>query len=329
MALGITQADAQYQRKGRAIRVLTYFVPDGPRIVHAGRPGRLMATAPDAEFPDAELPDAALPDAPALFSAVSDLEAVGQGRFRGVLDPGWTIAGKPNGGYLLTMMARAAIATGRHPDVVAASGYYLAAPDPGPVRVDAELLRSGRSASQVRVRMAQDGRPCVEGLFLTGGLDPQASPYWQQELPRPGNTPYEDCARLVHQLPNGKPVAISEQIELRLDPESTGFTRGQPSGSGELRGWLSLPGGENFDPASLVFAVDAFPPATFEIEFAGWVPTLELTVYVRALPAPGPVRVLQRAELIDGQRLDESCYIWDRTGRLVAQGRQLAGIRLG
>ncbi|MGD0395084.1 MAG: thioesterase family protein, partial [Acidimicrobiales bacterium] len=84
-----------------------------------------------------------------------------------------------------------------------------------------------------------------------------------------------------------------------------------------------------FDPISLLFAVDAYPPATFEIEFSGWVPTLELTVYVRALPAAGPVRVLQRAQLIDGQRVDEVCSVWDRTGRLVAQGTQLAGIRLG
>src|SRR5438105_4640319 len=46
-----------------------------------------------------------------------------------------------------------------------------------------------------------------------------------------------------------------------------------------------LPGHEQFDPTSLLFAVDAFPPATFDIDFSGWVPTLELTVYVRALPA--------------------------------------------
>jgi hypothetical protein len=59
------------------------------------------------------------------------------------------------------------------------------------------------------------------------------------------------------------------------------------------------------------------------------VPTLELSVYVRALPAPGPVQVLQRAQLIDAQRVDETCFVWDSTGRLVAQGTQLAGIRLG
>ena len=120
-----------------------------------------------------------------------------------------------------------------------------------------------------------------------------------------------------------------EQIEVRLEPAASGFTNGQPSGTGELRGWLTLPRGEDFGPASLLFAVDAYPPATFDIEFAGWVPTLSMTAFVRALPAPGPVRVLQRAHLIDGQRVDESCFIWDSAGRLVAQGMQLAGIRLG
>jgi hypothetical protein len=116
---------------------------------------------------------------------------------------------------------------------------------------------------------------------------------------------------------------------VRLEPDSSGFTTGRPGGRGELRGWLALPDDEPFDPISLLFAVDAYPPATFDIEFAGWVPTLELTAYVRALPAPGPVRILHRAQLIDARRVDESCYVWDVTGRLVAQSTQLAGIRLG
>ena len=57
-------------------------------------------------------------------------------------------------------------------------------------------------------------------------------------------------------------------------------------------------------------------------------PTLELTAYVRALPAPGPVRVLHKAQLIEGNRVDEACFVWDSRGRLVAQATQLAGIRL-
>ena len=38
---------------------------------------------------------------------------------------------------------------------------------------------------------------------------------------------------------------------------------------------------------------------------------------------------LENQGVFDGQRVDESCFIWDRNGRLVAHGSQLAGIRLG
>ncbi len=277
----------------------------------------------------AALPNTHGAESPAPFSEVSALIGAGDaGLFTATVDPSWTIGGKPNGGYLLAMLGRAAVAISPHEHVVAASAYYLHAPQPGPVSIAAEALREGRSASQVRARMSQDGQVCVETLLITSRLDPASTPYWDRGVPEPGGAGYDDCARLLPRAPNGTPVAIMEQVEVRLEPDSRGFTRGQPSGRGELRGWLALSGGEDFDPVSLLFAVDAFPPATFDIEFSGWVPTLELTVYVRALPAPGPVRVLQRAELIDAERVDESCYVWDGHGRLVAEGRQLAGIRL-
>jgi hypothetical protein len=276
---------------------------------------------------------AAVPGAPTAattrFSDVSAITPAGDGRFEANVHPDWTIGGKPNGGYLLGMLGRAAALVSPHPDVVAASAYYLNAPDPGPVVIEAEILRHGRTASQVRARMSQDGQGCVESLMLTSRLDPTAAPYWDAGVPAATGADYEAAPRLVPRLPSGLRVAIMDHIEVRLDPETSGFTRGEPGGRGELRGWLALPGEEDFDPASLLFAVDAFPPGTFEVEFSGWVPTLELTVYVRALPAPGPVRIRQCAELIDARRVDESCHVWDRTGRLVAQGRQLAGIRLG
>jgi acyl-CoA thioesterase len=274
-------------------------------------------------------PPGATTSATTRFSEVSAITLAGDGRFEANVHPQWTIGGKPNGGYLLAMMGKAAAEISPHPDVIAASAYYLQAPDPGPVVIEVELLRGGRSASQVRARMIQAGEACVESLMLTSRLDPSASPYWDAGAAEPTGADYDSTRRLIPPLPSGLPVAIMDQIEVRLDAETSGFTRGEPDGRGELRGWLALPGDEDFDPASLLFAVDAFPPGTFNVEFAGWVPTLELTVYVRALPAPGPVRISQQAELIDARRVDESCHVWDQTGRLVAQGRQLAGIRLG
>ena len=266
---------------------------------------------------------------PTSFLAVTAVTEREPGRFSADVDPGWAIGAKPNGGYLLSMLARAATSISAHQHATAASAHYLHSPKPGPVLIETELLRAGRSASQVRARMEQDGQPCVEALITASQFGADTTPYWDGGLPELGQSRFEDCPRLIPSLPNGNRVAIMEQVEVRLEPDSMGFAGGRPSGRGELRGWLALPGAEAFDPASLLFAVDAFPPATFDIEFSGWVPTLELTAYVRAVPAPGPVRVLQRAQLIEAGRVDEACFVWDRTGRLVAQGTQLAGIRLG
>ena len=263
------------------------------------------------------------------FDAVTELRPTGDGTFLGVVSAAWTIGGRPNGGYLLSMLARAAATVASHNHVIAASAHYLRSPDPGPVDVTAEVLRAGRSASQVRARMAQSDHPCAEALITVGQLNSNTNPHWDLGAPAISDVAFADAQPLAACLPSGAPVAIMEQVAVRLDPESSGFTHGEPSGRGELRGWLSLPGNAAFDPISLLFAIDAFPPATFDIEFAGWVPTLELTAYVRALPAPGPVRVLQQAQLIDAQRVDEACFIWDQCGRLVAHGTQLAGIRLG
>jgi Thioesterase-like superfamily len=265
----------------------------------------------------------------AAFSAATALDDHGAGRFTGEVHPGWTIAGKPNGGYLLATLARAATAVTAHPHPIAASAHYLRPPEPGPVLIETTVLRAGRSASQVRVSLSQGDTACIEALITTSALDPQAKPYWDAGVPDRGTTSFTDAVRLPGVNPAGMVVAIMDQVDLRLDPASLGFAAGRPSGRGELHGWLELPAGEQFDALSLVYAVDAFPPATFDVEMTGWVPTLELTVYVRALPAPGPVRVLQKAHLVDAQRVDEACWVWDSAGRLVAHGTQLAGIRLG
>lgn len=263
------------------------------------------------------------------FADVSRIEEASPGEFTAVVDPGWTIGGKPNGGYLLAMLGRAAERVVPHEHILAASAHYLRSPDPGLVTLSTEVLRTGRSVSQVRARMTADGRPCVEATFTVGTLDPEARPYWSDGLPGPVVSAQSDCVPMTGDAAGDPVPAIMERVDLRIQPDDLEFARGTLTGTGVLRGWLELPDGEDFDPFSLLFAVDSFPPATLDIAPSGWVPTLELTAYVRALPAPGPVRVLHKAQLIEDGRVDEACFIWDSSGRLVAQATQLAGIRLG
>jgi hypothetical protein len=263
------------------------------------------------------------------FTDVTAVRPLGDGHFAADVDTKWTIGGKPNGGYLLAMLGRAAGTMTEHPHVIAASAHYLRSPDPGPVEISVGVLHAGRSTSQLRATMQQREKPCVEALLAVSTLKPDATPHWDAGVPALTTAAYDDGKLLTGRSPSGLAVALMEQVAIRIEPATAGFLRGAPDGRGELRGWLELPGTEPFDPLSLLFAVDAFPPATFNVELAGWVPTLELSAYVRALPAPGPVRILQRAQLIDGRRVDEACFVWDSTGRLVAQATQLAGIRLG
>lgn len=259
------------------------------------------------------------------FADVTTLTPTGAGAFTADIHPEWTIGGKPNGGYLLALLGAAAASTGTHPHVLAASAHYLAAPAPGAAHVTASVLRAGRSASQLQTTLVQDGRLCVQALVTTGTLS-QDDPTWSH-VERPAIAAGTACVRVPATSPTGLRVAIMDQVDLRLDPATTGFMRAAPTGQGELRGWLELPQHADFDPISLLYALDAFPPASFDIAPSGWVPTLEFTCYIRTLPAPGPVQITQRVGMVSGERMDEDCLVWDSAGRLVAQSRQLAGIR--
>jgi hypothetical protein len=67
---------------------------------------------------------------------------------------------------------------------------------------------------------------------------------------------------------------------------------------------------------------------TFDLGMFGWVPTIELTTYVRAQPAPGWLACRMAARLLADGWLDEDAELWDSEGHLVAQARQLAGYRV-
>src|SRR3984885_3950606 len=131
-----------------------------------------------------------------LFSEVSAVTELAPGRFSAEIDPEWTIGAKPNGGYLLSMLARAGTSTSVHDHVVAASAHFLHSPDPGSVLIETELLRGGRSASQIRARMEQGGKACVEALLTASSLAADTSPYWEAGLPERSRAGYEDCPPL-------------------------------------------------------------------------------------------------------------------------------------
>lgn len=257
------------------------------------------------------------------FADATTVRATAAGAYEIDLDPQWTVGGRPNGGYLLAAMARAAVGDSlTHPHPVAASAQYVTGPDVGPATITVEALRTGRLASQVRARLSQKERVCVEALFTLARLEADADPIFVDAQP-PELTPIGECARSPLEPPGaGIRVEMLEMVDQRLDMAH--FTRG----SGSIQGWLTFDDGSLADPFSLLYVADSFPPATFTLGSVGWVPTLELTVYVRGVPAPGPLRVRQRARVLTGSLVDQVCEVWDSTGRVVAQATQLAAVRM-
>jgi hypothetical protein len=265
------------------------------------------------------------------LDAATALRATGPGRYDVELDPAWQIAGRLNGSYLLAVAGRAALtelatAVDRtaYPHPLVASAHFVASPEPGPATVRVEVLRGGNRTAQTRVSLGTAAGPAVEALVTCGTLDP-AAPF-HDGVPPAELPPEADCPRLPVQGP-GFEVPLMAVLAERLDPATMGWAVGKPSGLGELRGWLRFDDGREPDPLALLAAVDALPPATFDLGLTGWVPTLELTAHVRAVPAPGPLVVRQCARHVAGGRVDEECDVWDSTGRLVATGHQLAGVR--
>ncbi len=257
------------------------------------------------------------------------------GPFVANLSEDWAIGGAVNGGLLMALSAeaagRSAPRTGGHGDPISYSGVFLSPAGEGELTITPEILRTGRSMTTAQVHTTQDvdGRPIerTRGLLTLGDLDRYAEPVLKStrppQMPRP-----DDCPGTADAPPT--PLTESgfiKRFDVRLDPATVGWALGEPSGRGELRGWLRFADGRDFDALSLLLALDSFPPVAFDFGSHGWVPTVEFTGYVRAHPAPGWLQMRLSTSTVAGGLLEEDAQIWDSTGRLVAQSRQLASAR--
>ncbi|MFF3496150.1 thioesterase family protein [Streptomyces sp. NPDC002795] len=253
------------------------------------------------------------------------------------LSAGWTIINALNGGYLLAVLGRALADALPHDDPFTVSAHYLTASAPGPAVIRTDVARSGRTLSTGQASLfqfAEDGSEVERIRVIASYGDLDTLPDDVRTSAEPPVMPPADQCFGAGDAPEGAPPvpgssAISDRLDLKLDPATLGWALGAPSGKGEMRAWFGLADGRDMDPLSLLLAVDALPPTAFEMGLKGWVPTVELTVHVRCRPAPGPVRVSITTRNLAGGFLEEDAEIWDAKDRLVAQSRQLARVRLG
>ena len=248
--------------------------------------------------------------------------ASGPGRHEVVLTDRWNIGPNPNGGYVLAVIAAALFDVSDKPDSLSLTAHYLRPASPVPGVVEVDVVRTGRRHTHLSARLVQETER-VRLLAVFGDLAAATGPTLVREEP-PALPPPEAC---VTRPPGSGPAigapTMMDRFETRLSPDA-GWIRGEPTGVPEVTGWIRFADDRPPDVRSLPLFADAFPPPVFELGPAGWVPTIELTVHVRARPQPGWLRARFATHVLVDGYLSEDGELWDESGTLVAQSRQLA-----
>ena len=271
------------------------------------------------------------------------------GEFDGNLNEHWTIGPKVHGGVMVALCAKAAREAYRaqggaavHP--VAVSANFLSAPDPGPVRLVATVRKRGRRIGLVDVELMAGERTCVHAVVTLAELDSAAEPLFSDnrvtalmspEPPAdvpvigPGHPGAEinNLARGcdIHPVLTGHPENGPPENGPPKNgpPENDPPENGPPENAPEFTIWVR-PKGERVDELFALMCGDISMPVPYALGRRGWAPTVQLTAYLRGLPAPGWLRVLCTATLIGQDFFDEDHTVVDSAGRIVVQTRQLA-----
>ena len=254
------------------------------------------------------------------FDSETALEPIGDHRWATHLTSSWNIGENPNGGYLLAPLQRAMASAAGHPDPLSVTTHYLR-PGTGDeaATIEVEPVRVGRSIGTVRGRLAQQGKARLESIAAFTDLsDPESVVELNIE---PASIPPPDECVSRNTLEQGVALPIMDRLDVRVHPDHAEAGTGR---SPEMTGWIRFTDERTVDAHTLTLFADAFPPPLFSmVGYIGWVPTIELTVHVRRRPVNGWIRGHFTTTDIAGNRTIEDGLLWDESGALVAQSRQV------
>ncbi|MDH6198766.1 hypothetical protein M2272_005426 [Mycobacterium frederiksbergense] len=270
-----------------------------------------------------------------LFTDAMALTPVGDGVYHGELNEHWTIGPKVHGGAMLALCANAArTELGGAMQPIAMSANYLWAPDPGPMQLVTTVLKRGRRISLVDVELRQgvrvgdersreEQRVAVRAAITLGEPEHHVPPLLSFNPVVPLMTPEPPPG--LEPIGPGHPMEPIVHLAHGCDIRPALHTMGPRTDGGPpvFEYWVR-PKGVAPDVLFALLCGDVSAPVTFAVERTGWAPTVQLTAYLRALPADGWLRVMCTSVQIGQDWFDEDHIVVDCEGRIIVQSRQLA-----
>ncbi|MCC6184755.1 MAG: thioesterase family protein [Microthrixaceae bacterium] len=281
------------------------------------------------------------------FESDTAVEALGDGRFRARISTAWWIVMGPNGGYVAAIVLRAAVAAVADPArrPLSATFHYLRPPAEGEVDLDVTVERSGRGVTNVSVRMSQGGKLIVLALVALGTRRDGTLEFDEVDSPTGSGLPARPDGSSVPALVGDPGAARRPRTR---HPHAVPLRHALGVRLGAVLRRAGIVGGHRRMVASQAVAsgrrggarrhgrcLDA--PIFSRVDHQLAVPTVDLTVHFRGRPAdpPGPPSgpegpdaawcfVRFSSPVSRGGYLVEHGSVWDSTGRLLADVRQLA-----
>ena len=245
--------------------------------------------------------------------------------FDGALNEHWTIGPKVHGGAMLALCANAArIVIGGELEPIAVSGSFLWAPDPGPLQVVTTVRKRGRRVSLVDVELRQGEKTAVRTVITMGSPEGHdVAPLLSVNPVVPLMTP--DPPPGLEPIGAGHPMADIVHLAHGCDIRPSLTTMGPRADGGPpvIEYWVRPREGAP-DVLFALLCGDVSAPVTFGVNRMGWAPTVQLTAYLRAVPADGWLRVMCTTTQIGQEWFDEDHVVVDCKGRIIVQSRQLA-----
>ena len=271
-----------------------------------------------------------------LFTDAMTLREIDPGVYDGELNKHWTIGPKVHGGAMLALCANAARTVcggqsgGLEPVLqpVAVSANFLWAPDPGVMQLVTSIRKRGRRISVVDVELVQGNRTAVHAVVNLG--EPEHFPPGGQAAPLLSANPVVDLMAPeppddIAPIGPGHPLAglvhLGEGCDVR--PVLSTMARSTDGRPPVIQMW-ARPRGVAPDALFALMCGDLSAPVTFAVERTGWAPTVQLTAFLRSLPADGWLRIIATCTEIGHDWFDEDHTVVDSLGRIVVQARQLA-----
>lgn len=252
----------------------------------------------------------------------------GPAGFAADLGEDWAIGPKIHGGVMVALCAKAAREAfgdaAFHP--VAVSANFLSAPDPGPVQLLTAVRKRGRRIGLVDVELVQGERACVHAVVTLGDPEHQAEPLYCDD--RVAATMPAEPPAGVAPIGPGHPAAEINHLARGCDIRPLVVDDLSGGGPPAFQIWVRPRDGA-VDELFALMCGDISLPVPYAVGRRGWAPTVQLTAYLRGLPADGWLRVLCTATQIGQDWFDEDHTVVDSAGRIVVQTRQLALVPTG